>query len=265
MSHEDNKPVNLFWTGGWDSSFRLLQLVLVEMRKVQPYYLIDPKRQSLRNEINARRDIKERLFKEYPHTRELILPTFYYEVNDLKGDEELLEAYHVFLQFKVLETQYLWLSLFCKQMGINDMELCVEGVTQSVKPIERRVWSSFLVPDEGSCSFRIADEFKDTVIQTLFRFFKYPIRSFTRQGMEAYAAERGWADYLYMTWFCHYPVRVCYPCGTCYPCQQVLRRGYDKRIPWHRRVYAKLGLEKLRQWSATAVRKINPGFHQWKA
>jgi len=264
MSQEDNKPVNLFWTGGWDSSFRLLQLVLVEMRKVQPYYLIDPKRQSLRNEIKTQREIKQRLYREHPHTRELILPTIFYEVGDLKGDEELLEAYHVFSQFKVLETQYLWLSFFCKQMGINDMELCVEGITHPVKPAERRVWSTFLVPIEGSHHSRIADEFKDTVVQTLFWYFSYPIRGFTRQDMEAEAKAGGWADYLYMTWFCHSPVRGIYPCGTCYPCQQVLLKGYGRRIPWQRRLYAGLGLEKLRQKGAQFIRTLNPNFHRWK-
>ena len=264
MTREDNNPVNLFWTGGWDSTFRLLQLVLVEKKLVQTYYLIDPKRQSLRNEIKVQREIKDRLYKEYPHTRDLILPTLYYEVNDLRGDEELLEAYHVFLQFKVLETQYLWLSLFCKQMGINDMELCVEGVTQSVKPIERRVWYSILVLIGGTRHARIADEFKDTVVQTLFGFFYFPIRGYTRQDMEAYAEIYGWKDYLYMTWFCHYPVHGRYPCGTCDPCHQVILRGYGRRIPWQRRLYASLGMEKLRQKGARLARTLNPNFHRWK-
>ena len=257
-------PAKLFWTGGWDSTFRLLQLVLVEKKPVQPYYLIDPNRQSLRNEIKARRDIKDRLFKEYPHTRDLILPTFYYEVGDIKDDEDLLEAYHVFRQFKVLETQYLWLSLFCKQMGLFDMELCVEGVDYSIKSVERQVWRSFLVPIEGSHHSRIADEFKDTVVQTLFCYFKYPIRGFTREDMEAYAEKFGFKDYLYMTWFCHSPVRGIYPCGTCFACQQVLLKGFNSRIPWQRRLYSKLGLEKFRQRVAKIVRKVNPQFHQWK-
>jgi hypothetical protein len=260
----DDLPAKLFWTGGWDSTFRLLQLVLVEKRPVQPYYLIDPKRQSLRNEIKACRDIKERLFKECPLTRDLILPTIYYEVGDLKEDEELLEAYHVFMQFKVLDTQYLWLSLFCKQMGLSDMELGVEGVTQSVKPIERRVWYSILVPIEGTRQARIADEFKDTVVQTLFGFFRFPIRGYTRAEMETEAQVGGWLDYLYMTWFCHCPVQGKYPCGTCDPCHQVIIRSYGKRIPWQRRLYAKLGLEKSRQRVANIARKINPHFHQWK-
>ena len=264
MSHEDNKPVNLFWTGGWDSSFRLLQLVLVEMRKVQPYYLIDPKRQSLRNEINARRDIKERLFKEYPHTRELILPTQFYEVGDIAPDNEITEAYNAYRKDKEVDFQYSWLARFCKQQQIHDMELCIESRSgYSVSP-ERIVFSSFLVLVDGTREARIADEFKGTVIETIFQWFHFPIRGYTRQDMEAEAKAGGWADYLFMTWFCLSPVKGRYPCGTCDPCKLAIKKGYGKRIPWHRRLYAKLGLEKVRQKGARLVRKIDPKFHQWK-
>src|SRR5690606_13578695 len=34
-------PVNLLWTGGWDSTFRLLSLVVQQHRCVQPYYVLD--------------------------------------------------------------------------------------------------------------------------------------------------------------------------------------------------------------------------------
>ncbi len=37
----ENAAVPLLWTGGWDSTFRLLHLVIVEGHAVQPYYMID--------------------------------------------------------------------------------------------------------------------------------------------------------------------------------------------------------------------------------
>jgi len=258
-------PVNLFWTGGWDSTFRLLQLVLTEKQTVQPYYLIDPKRQSLRNEIKARREIKERLFKEYPYTRELILPTIFYEVGDITPDEQVVKAYATMRKTKHVEYQYLWLSLFCRQQGIHDMELCVVKHRGLPGPPERSVFGSFLVPIEGSTEDRMDESFHNTEVETLFGCFRYPVRGYTKMDMEVEAQSGGWADYLCMTWFCQSPVKGRYPCGTCHPCGVAISQGYSRRIPWHRRVYAKLGLEKLRQWGAKAARKINPGFHQWKA
>ena len=48
---EPKKIVNLLWTGGWDSTFRLCQLILVKRKNVQPYYIIDNKRKSLQKEL----------------------------------------------------------------------------------------------------------------------------------------------------------------------------------------------------------------------
>lgn len=258
-----NDPVKLFWTGGWDSTFRLLQLVLQDKVVVQPYYLIDPNRQSLRNEISARRAIKDRLFREHPDTQNLVLPTIFCEIGDIAPDEELTEAYLVFRQAKNVDFQYSWITRYCKQNQINDMELCVEGLGRAKEPPERLVFTSFLVPIEGTRAARIADEFKDTVVQTLFQFFRFPIRGYDRQEMEEVARSNGWLDYLYMTWFCHNPVHGRYPCGCCDPCDLTIVQGFGKRIPWWRRFYAGLGLEKVRQAAAKIIRKIYPRFHQW--
>ena len=51
--HDQTEPINLFWTGGWDSTFRLLQLIIVFRKRVQPYYIIDTTRKSVQNEKQA--------------------------------------------------------------------------------------------------------------------------------------------------------------------------------------------------------------------
>ena len=43
----------LLWTGGWDSTFRLLYHVLIDKQPVQPIYFINPDRQSLREELKS--------------------------------------------------------------------------------------------------------------------------------------------------------------------------------------------------------------------
>lgn len=259
--------VNLFWTGGWDSTFRLLQLVLNEKRIVQPHYLIDPGRKSLRHEIAAQKRIKDRLFKEYPPIRELILPTIYYEIGDLAEDQELREAYTIFRnvrQGKPLDYQYLWLATYCKQQGIMEMEMSEQNFGDEEYLVDRHVFGTFLEPIEGSRQHRLAHAYLGTPVETLFRYFHWPIRSYTRRDMENEAISGGWADYLYMTWFCHSPVNGRYPCGTCHPCEGTIQQGYPHRIPWWRRAYASSGLENLRKWAATFIRRLNPAFHTWK-
>ena len=65
----------LFFTGGWDSTFRLLELLLVEKRPVQPIYVIDPDRWSLQEEQKAMADIKTTVVERFPETADLLKPT----------------------------------------------------------------------------------------------------------------------------------------------------------------------------------------------
>jgi hypothetical protein len=256
------KPVKLFWTGGWDSTFRMLQLVVEHGKLVQPYYIIDPNRLSLRHEIKAMSDIEQAIYHRYPQTRGLILPTISAEVADIAYDAELELAYQEYLTIKKIDTQFYWMSSFCLQHGITDMEICTET---KANPRPGQSGSYFLEVVGDGPEHRIADNYKDGVEYRFNKFYRYPIYGMTKMDMKVYADKAGWSDLMSMTWFCHYPVKGRYPCGTCLPCELVLREGLGWRIPWQRRLYANLGLEKLRQWGAKAMRKINPGFHQWKA
>jgi hypothetical protein len=50
--------VNILWTGGWDSTFRMLQLSTKDII-IQPFYIIDDNRVSRNFELNAIRTITE--------------------------------------------------------------------------------------------------------------------------------------------------------------------------------------------------------------
>ncbi len=64
-------PINLFWTGGWDSTFRLLQLIIIYQKKVQPYYIIDNNRKSVQNELLRLKNIKRFLFEKFQKIKNL--------------------------------------------------------------------------------------------------------------------------------------------------------------------------------------------------
>jgi len=254
------KPVNLFWTGGWDSTFRLLQLVLEQGKVVQPYYLIDPKRQSVRLEIKAMRDVKRLISARYPEAKKLILPTTYIEISDIPPDEEINQAYRKFTIKDHLDAQYIWLATFCKQHGIHNMEVCTQIKIDPIAHPPRY----FLEKVGNGPEYRLKDELRDGVEGVLFRNFRYPKYGITKLESKKLADAFGWTDIMSLTWFCHSPVRGRYPCGTCLPCSVVIKEGLGWRIPWHRRVYARLGLENVRNWCAKTIRKIYPKFHQWQ-
>ena len=64
MQHPSRQPVHaavtaepghvrLLWTGGWDSTFQLLRLLLVQGRHVTPYYLMRDRRPSVPFELET--------------------------------------------------------------------------------------------------------------------------------------------------------------------------------------------------------------------
>ena len=54
----DKENVALLWTGGWDSTFQLLQLLIIHRRRVTPFYLLDEERRSTGVEIRTIKRIK---------------------------------------------------------------------------------------------------------------------------------------------------------------------------------------------------------------
>ena len=90
---QERQLIHLFWTGGFDSTYRLLEIVLEKKLPVQPHYLIDSARLSTRIEINTIRKIKQILFEKYPFTQQLILPTLFMETADLQPNREIKQAF----------------------------------------------------------------------------------------------------------------------------------------------------------------------------
>lgn len=56
------KPIKIFWTGGWDSTYRIVELVL-QGRTVSPVYVIDRNRKSWQKEIETLESLKETINK----------------------------------------------------------------------------------------------------------------------------------------------------------------------------------------------------------
>jgi hypothetical protein len=100
------EPVNLLWTGGWDSTFRLLQLVLLYERKVQPYYIIDADRLSTLAEIRAMRGIKRLLIERYPRSAARLLPTIFKDLADIPQNPALWAAFTDINKYTALDRQY---------------------------------------------------------------------------------------------------------------------------------------------------------------
>ena len=233
----DKEDVALLWTGGWDSTFQLLQLLLVQRRRVTPFYLMHPKRLSTDKEIRTMKRIQDHILKEYPHTFELLHPTQYFSATDIPPDPEISETYQSLRKENYMGRQYDWLSRFCKANGIADIQLCIHRHDKAHFFVEQIVSEGI---DGLQTVFRVDPKFKNRKEYVLFRYFSFPIFELSKVEMAAVADKRGWKEIMNMTWFCHTPTKNETPCGKCNPCLYTIEEGLGWRIPLKGRIVSVL-------------------------
>ncbi len=231
------EPVNLLWTGGWDSTFQLLQLLITNRRCVKPYYIIDTERKSVGIELKTIKLIKDQLLKNYPYSKELLYPTQYQEVSDILPNVEISTAYAAIIRKTHIGNQYEYLARFCKENEITDMQLSIEKPHSS----EEDYWGQKLnkILSESNINsesvYRVGEEFKGSDMYLIFQYFSFPIRKITKMEMANITDEHDWNKIMNLTWFCHNPTNNMKPCGICKPCLQIINKGFGWRISFGRR------------------------------
>jgi len=250
-------PVNLLWTGGWDSTYQLLQLLLIQRCPVMPFYLVDEGRPSRTVEIQTMDRIKDRLFEEYPHTRDLLGPVQYGAMEEIGPDTEISEAYQAVLEKCSVGLQYEWLARFCKEQGIGDIQLCIHEDDRAHQALEGTVVKS---RNDGQTVFQVSDEFKNTPEYQLYRYYSFPLFVTSKKDMAAFSGSHGWDDIMTMTWFCHTPTPDLKPCGTCAPCLFTIEEGLGWRVPLKGRIKSlpqRSQVQPLRSMVKSVMRKLS--------
>ena len=112
MHNQENRitkqpHVKILWTGGFDSSCRMVQLSKYPVT-VQPYYLRD-NRVSEQKELEAIAAITSDI-ENHPETKCIILPLIQFNVADIKPDPEITEGYRRIRDLTGLGSQYDWLA-----------------------------------------------------------------------------------------------------------------------------------------------------------
>ena len=234
------RKVALLWTGGWDSTFQLLRLLLLECAEVTPYYLIDEDRCSTGVELRVIKRIKNRLAELWPATRELLQPMQFFSVSDVPQSPQITAAFKGILQRRFLGTQYEWLARFCESHAIERIQLCVHRDDKAHAAIENLVaCADPRFPGE----YELKPEFGGTDEHTVFRYFSLPLFDLTKTEMQAMAERNGWWEIMQMTWFCHRPTPKGQPCGLCNPCRYAIEEGLGWRIPLSRRLAGEMSRE----------------------
>ncbi|MEL1241955.1 7-cyano-7-deazaguanine synthase [Flavobacterium flavipallidum] len=235
------KPILLLWTSGWDSTFRLLQIIFIEKKTVQPIYIIDKNRKSLSNELNAIENIKNKIKTEFPTAYQLIQPIWLIEKEEINISKEITTSTDYINANVRMGSQYSWLAQFCNNSNLENVEIGIDKNTDSLS------FTHFLTVNYILTNYKDSNN-KElyTKLDTLFKYFSFPIYSLSKSEMHILAKKYNWEAIMQMTWFCHKPKNNT-PCGKCVPCIAVIKKGLGYRIPTlnrikgYMKIYSKMG------------------------
>lgn len=216
---KNNEIVYLFWTGGYDSTFRLCQLSIIEKRIIQPIYLIGAeldnnknstknKRKNVKEELNSMKIIRKKIFEKFPDCKKYILPLKIFNNIELSPlvKKNMMELYHKNFISRPT-TQYGTLA----QVTINlnkKVELCSERHSKSIM--------CNLIFGKDYCSKK-SNKKKIINCPKIFKNFVFPIGNYTKEDMLEESKKYNFNDILFLTWSCWYPIdgKPCKKCPMC--------------------------------------------------
>jgi hypothetical protein len=216
--------INILWSGGWDSTYRVLELILIENQTVRPHYIVNSNLKSLPNEIIAMTRIRDHIKAAFPDQAARLLPVEFIHLEAIPPDEEITKLFQQLKSKIHIGKQYEWLARFAKH-NAKELELCVErNPDTSTQGIFHNSVRPLLKGTGHEC--KIEGPLPDPALQ-IFTYFRYPLMlRLTKADMRAIAEEHGFIDIMKLTWFCHYPKNGL-PCGHCRPCSLAHHTGFE--------------------------------------
>lgn len=219
------KTIDVLWTGGWDSTFRIIELSRQKVL-VQPIYVIDSNRKSVPYELCAMDKILQ-ILTQKKETVATFLPILKIELNDIPANKEITEAYKIIYAKTNLGAQHEWLArLAVRYPGI---ELGTEaGSTSSSRILKAINLFGVLENNDGCIALNREKSTKEGLL--VLGNVSFPIIDKTEQDMKKLIEQWKYEDVMKNIWFCHNPLNG-KPCGICHPCQVKLASSMEFLLP----------------------------------
>ena len=217
------KVYNVLWTGGWDSTFRVIQLYRLGVT-IQPVYIIDHSRISYPKELESIEKITEGLPIKFPNLKSEIRPLIILKRKEIPFNL-YLKLIHKYLRKKVkLGSQYYWLACVAKKYPGIELSLHEEDLYRFFNK------SQLLQINDGisGVNWKINPKKVDFFRRQLFSNMTFPLIEITKPEMKHISEEHNFFDLMELTWFCHKSAEK--PCGKCSPCKQYIEHGFGFRL-----------------------------------
>ena len=215
--------VSIFWTGGYDSTFRVCQLSRKNVI-ITPYYLSD-NRASEQMELNAIDVIRDKLIIN-PNTTATINPLKYVSKDSRRTDDRVTHSFNKLLKQDFMGSQYEWLGIFA--LDHPGIELSIHKDDKAIALISK--YGNLKLQEDGYGTYYVIDTSKSSQdLITLFGNQRFPLAEYTKVQMKQEYISMGLADIINDTWFCHTPIGG-KPCGICNPCRYTIEEGMSERF-----------------------------------
>lgn len=214
--------IRILWTGGWDSTFRLLYATVVDGMRVEPHYIVNLARQSSLRELQAISEIRDSLRMSDKLAYDRISNLRLTLKSEIPDDMAITNSWERLKLRAPLGRQYDWLARYAESHDLDDLELSVH-----VDDVAHYFLKGNIEPIPCG-GYRLNRSI--TSDENIFARFRFPILTYSKTQMRDIARERGFLEILEKSWFCHSPINGM-PCGTCSPCDYAVKEGMRYRLP----------------------------------
>jgi hypothetical protein len=227
MTNSTPKSIKLlFWTGGYDSTFRLCQILFTSSSSILPIYIADPSmdgenvsRKNRREEYEAMQNILSSLRQFNPDFQYRILPIWYiYHVPICPYIQKNMDKLYEKGLVHRRKTQYSAMA----QIGINLGESVEVGVENSEHSTMGNIVKDIIIYNEQRNTYEIDRKLlknKEHCSKGIFSKFDFPVIKYRKEDMLLEAEKYKYDSILKKTWSCWFPENG-KKCGKCPMCQE---------------------------------------------
>lgn len=227
----DNRIVHILWTGGLDSTYRVVELSRKEC-VIQPHYITLTGRGTVENELKAISDITA-ILKSDKRTKAEIRPVEIFPMDELEEFADIQSAWELLHEKKGFNsTQYSRLARYARQKKLK-LEMGIQfSENGSVAEV---VDESYLTDCPDRDDVMMIDPVKGShewASFTLFQDFLFPKSLYHKTKKEEIEELKslGYGKVLKKVWTCFNPV-LGMPCGHCFACKSAMKEGAGLLIP----------------------------------
>lgn len=231
------KHVNILWTGGWDSTFRLCQLSRMDGVEVQPVYFYKEgvsDRTNWKKEIQAQNTLLP-LLRQKEATKACILNPIRLTEKDLPQSKNFDQAFEKWKSSPLMPGQLHFLGKL--PLLFPKLEYCIEGPTLKRRQQGFKLGKTQVFLEEHGFRFHFRPDGyadmdtsqADPELKLLWGGFTFPILGITEMAMVPIIRSWCYEDLFKHTWTCDYGGEE--PCGVCHNCETKWASGMLNFFP----------------------------------